>query len=64
MNSALTYHPDQLGTGTLVTDRDGEPYQFFMNLPYGETLLEQGGYSYDNPYKFNGKELDKETAYL
>jgi RHS repeat-associated protein len=62
MNPTLTYHPDHLGSGTLVTDRDGEPYQFFLNLPYGETLLEQGGYSYDNPYKFNGKELDKETG--
>jgi RHS repeat-associated protein len=71
MNSTLTYHPDHLGTGTLITDRNGEPYPFFLNLPYGETLLEQGGYRYDNPYKFNSlsqldkvgsKELDKETG--
>jgi len=45
-----TYH---LGTGTLITDATGEAYQFFMNLPFGETMIEQGGYDYDNPYKFN-----------
>ncbi len=56
------FHPNHLGTGTLITDVTGEVYQFFLNLPYGETMIEQGGYDYDNPYKFNGKELDQETG--
>ncbi len=56
------FHPDHLGTGTLITDLEGRPHQFFLNLPYGETFIEQGGYRYDNPYKFNGKELDEETG--
>ncbi len=56
------FHPDHLGTGTLITDLEGRPHQFFLNLPYGETFIEQGGYRYDNPYKFNGKELDPETG--
>ncbi len=42
-------------------------YQFTSAIPpygasYGETFIEQGGHTYDNPYKFNGKELDEETG--
>jgi len=42
-------------------------YQFTSAAPpygasYGETFIEQGGHTYDNPYKFNGKELDPETG--
>ncbi len=56
------YHPNHLGTGTLITGSGGNPHQFFLNLPYGETMVELGGYQYHNPYKFNGKELDEETG--
>jgi RHS repeat-associated protein len=59
------YHSDHLGTGTFLTDFGGIPYQFFLNLPFGETLIEQHSYSgdYTNRYKFNGKELDEETGF-
>ncbi len=61
--SIYFYHPDHLGTNTLITDLHGDPYQFFVNLPYGETMIEQSNIvDYDNPYKFNGKELDTETG--
>ncbi|MGY6560471.1 MAG: hypothetical protein ACXITV_00025, partial [Luteibaculaceae bacterium] len=30
------FHPDHLGTATFVSDANGEPYQFFLNLPFGE----------------------------
>jgi RHS repeat-associated protein len=40
----------------------GMSIQFFLNLPFGETMLEQQTGVYDNPYKFNAKELDKETG--
>lgn len=41
----------------------GQPYQFFVSLPFGETMAEQTGNEYfQNPYKFNGKELDAETG--
>ena len=57
------YHPDHLGTSTALTDVTGEPYQFFLNLPFGETMAEQlGSHYYNSPYKFNGKELDEETG--
>ena len=30
-------HGDHLGTATMVTNWDGTPTQFFLNLPFGET---------------------------
>lgn len=59
------YHSDHLGSGTFLSDRDGNPYQFFLNLPFGETMVEQHSYTgdYTNMYKFNGKELDEETGF-
>ncbi|KAF0200214.1 MAG: RHS repeat-associated core domain-containing [Bacteroidetes bacterium] len=57
------FHPDHLGTSTLLTDNLGNPYQFFLNLPFGETMAEQKATdTYTNPYLFNGKELDEETG--
>ena len=56
-------HGDHLGTATFVTDINGETTQFFLNLPFGETMAEQMTGAYDNPYKFNAKELDAETGF-
>jgi RHS repeat-associated protein len=50
------------GTASFVTDDNSETTQFFLNLPFGETMLEQQSGVYDNPYKFNAKELDSETG--
>ena len=60
------FHNDHLGTSTILTDGSGNPYQFFLNLPFGETMFEQHSYTedYNNPYKFNGKELDEETGFI
>jgi RHS repeat-associated protein len=55
-------HGDHLGTASFVTDDNSETTQFFLNLPFGETMLEQQTGVYDNPYKFNAKELDSETG--
>jgi RHS repeat-associated protein len=55
-------HGDHLGTANYVTNAVGQTTQFFLNLPFGETMLEQQTGVYDNPYKFNAKELDKETG--
>ncbi|MDQ1097185.1 RHS repeat-associated core domain-containing protein [Chryseobacterium camelliae] len=62
-NGLYYLHGDHLGTATFVTDDNGEATQFFVNLPFGETLIEQQvAGKYSNPYKFNAKELDSETA--
>jgi RHS repeat-associated protein len=55
-------HTDHLGTATFVTNSSAQSTQFFLNLPFGETMLEQQTGVYDNPYKFNAKELDRETG--
>jgi RHS repeat-associated protein len=56
-------HGDHLGTATYVTNEYAEPTQFFLNLPFGETMVEQQEpTAYVNPYKFNAKELDSETG--
>jgi RHS repeat-associated protein len=58
------YHPDHLGTSSALTDINGVAYQFFLNLPFGETMAEQSQLGlYHSPYKFNGKELDDETGF-
>src|SRR5690554_3074589 len=67
-----TFHPNHasnsLSTGlgstsTLITDMFGDPYQFFLNLPFEKSMAEQRrSGSFNNPYKFNGKELDSETG--
>src|SRR5690554_2668626 len=63
-NHASTSLSTGLGsTSTLITDMFGDPYQFFLNLPFGETFAEQRrNGSFNNTYKFNGKELDPETG--
>ncbi|WP_185144389.1 MULTISPECIES: RHS repeat-associated core domain-containing protein [Chryseobacterium] len=55
-------HGDHLGTATFVTNSQGDATQFFLNLPFGETMFEQMDGSYDNPFKFNAKELDEDTG--
>ncbi len=66
--SSISYNynfiPNHLGSGTLITDINGNPYQFFLNLPFGETFVDRHSQTgnYENVYKFNGKELDTETG--
>lgn len=45
-------HGDHLGTANFVTEQHGDATQFFVNLPFGETMAEQMTGVYDNPYKF------------
>ncbi|OUR97633.1 hypothetical protein A9Q86_15585 [Flavobacteriales bacterium 33_180_T64] len=60
------FHGDHLGSASFITDASGDAYQFFANLPFGETMIEQKNTEvpddYENRYKFNGKELDTETG--
>src|SRR5690606_40940232 len=57
------FHPDHLGSSTVITDGMGYAYQIFLNLPFGETMAEQRrSGTFTNVFKFNGKELDTETG--
>jgi len=43
----------------------GEPYQFFLNTPWGENLENQFAKNYtsfSSRFRFNGKEWDEETG--
>lgn len=59
------YHPDYLGSVEFVTDMRGEPYQFFLDTPWGENLENQFAKNYtsfSSRFRFNGKEWDEETG--
>ena len=56
------YHTDHLGSTSYITDTDGNTTQFVCYKPYGEALVDEHNTSYEQPWKFNGKELDSETG--
>lgn len=56
------YHPDHLGSSTVITDKDGNVVQHIEYMPYGEVFMEETGDTWNTPYKFNGKEFDEETG--
>ncbi len=65
LNILYFYHPDYLGSVEFVTDMKGEPYQFFLNTPWGENLENQFAKNYtsfSSRFRFNGKEWDEETG--
>ena len=59
------YHSDHLGSANWITDKNGAPVQYLHYLPYGQLLANQQatGSTYDERYKFIGKERDEESGY-
>ena len=55
--------PDHLGGAAWITDKDGFPVQYLHYAPYGEMVANQQISSYDERFKFTGKERDAETGY-
>lgn len=56
------FHPDHVGSSTFLSDINGQPYQFLLYLPFGETMAEQNVAGWATPYQFNAKELDENTG--
>ncbi|MBP5457299.1 MAG: hypothetical protein J6Y37_12435, partial [Paludibacteraceae bacterium] len=56
------YHPDHLGSTSMVTNIDGEITQNVVYIPYGEVFVEERNGAWSSPYLFNAKELDEETG--
>ena len=56
------YHPEHLGSSSLITDGTGALTQHIQYVPFGEVFVEERTNSRSTPYKFNGKELDEETG--
>lgn len=57
------YHGDHLGSANWITDGTGTAIQYIHYAPYGELIANQVAGSYDERYKFTGKERDAETGY-
>ena len=57
------YHPDHLGSVSVVSNHRGLPYERVEYLPFGEVWIEETdpatGYI---PFRFTSKELDEETG--
>ena len=54
-------HPDHLGSSSVITNQSGATTNWYEYMPFGEMLMEQSSNEYNNPYKYNGKELDEAT---
>ena len=57
------YHPDHLGSVSVVSNHRGEPYERVEYLPFGELWIEETdpatGYI---PFRFTSKEYDEESG--
>ena len=56
------YHPDHLGSSSLITSGSGDLVQHIQYVPFGEVFVEERNTTWSTPYKFNGKEQDEETG--
>ena len=54
----LFYHPDHLGSTTLITNESGEEVETIFYLPFGDL----DNTNTDRRYLYTGKEQDKETG--
>ena len=57
------YHPDHLGSVSVVSNHQGEPYERVEYLPFGEVWIEDvDAATRYIPFRFTSKELDRETG--
>jgi len=63
VEASYHYHPDHLGSVSVVSNHKGEPYERVEYLPFGEVWIEENdpATSYI-PFRFTSKELDRETG--
>ena len=57
------YHGDHLGSANWITDAMGHEMQYIHYAPYGDLIDNQMASTYDERYKFTGKERDAESGY-
>jgi RHS repeat-associated protein len=58
------FNANHLGSGSLITDGNGQTYQTLAYTPYGSQLVDIKHYSdiYNEPYRFGGKIKDEESG--
>ena len=59
--SLYYYHPDHLGSASVITDGNGNLREHTEYFAFGETWVQEGA-SKKTPYMYTGKELDQETG--
>jgi RHS repeat-associated protein len=57
------FHPDYLGSTSIVTNENGQLAEHIHYFPYGEVWLNELPNSAPVPYLFSAKELDPETSF-
>lgn len=57
------YHSDHLGSANWITNSQGQAVQYIHYMPFGELWENQQSSTYDERFKFTGKERDTETGY-
>ncbi len=57
------YHADHLGSASWITNKEGTPIEYIHYMPYGELWYNWQASSYNERFKFTGKERDAETGY-
>ena len=57
------YHADHLGSANWITNDAGTPIEYIHYMPYGELWYDWQASSYNERFKFTGKERDMETGY-
>ena len=55
-------HPDHFSGTSILLNFKGDVTNWYEYMPYGEMLMENTDFSYDNPYKYNAKEFDMATG--
>jgi hypothetical protein len=58
------FHGNHLGSGSMITDKNGQTYQTLAYAPYGEDLVNIKHYqdNYDEKYRFTGQIYDEESG--
>jgi len=59
--SLYYYHPDHLGSASVITDGSGNLREHIEYFAFGETWVQEGA-SKKTPFMYTGKELDQETG--
>jgi RHS repeat-associated protein len=57
------FHPDHLGSTSMVTSETGQLLEHIHYFPYGEVWIDEQPNSAPVPYLFSAKELDPETGF-
>jgi len=57
------YHPDHLGSTSIVTNENGQLTEHTHYFPFGEVWLDERPAALPVPYLFTGKEFDPETGF-